>query len=73
MENIETIHLQEYDISQYEIEFKSSNLISEVSFFNNMDNRTHNALVNNIKTDLSFNSTNPYRFGKEGTSAYNYN
>ena len=73
MENIETIHLQEYNIIQYQIEFKSSNLISEINYFNNMDKKTHNALVNNIKIDLPFNSTNPYRFGKEGTPAYNYN
>ena len=40
-----------------------------------MDNRTHYALVYNIKTDLSLTADNPFRFGTgtESTLAFNYN
>ena len=61
------------DFENYSIKFNSSNLVSKLSFFSNMDERTHNALINNIKTDLSFTADNPFRFGKESTLAFNYN
>jgi alpha-tubulin suppressor-like RCC1 family protein len=61
------------DVATYTIIFNSSNLVSKLSFFTNMDERTHKALVNNVKIDLPFNADNSFRIGKELTLAFDYN
>ena len=68
--NITGIVTQE--VTSYTIQFNSSSLVSKLSLYSNMDERTHKALTKNIKTDLSFKPDNPFRYGKESTLAFNY-
>ena len=73
MLNISNIDVEPLTIENYTIEFNTSNFISKMFFYNNMDDNIHFALNNNIENDITFESNNPYRFKKENTLAYEYN